>query len=149
MSAEQTTKAVGYVRVASGSARKREGSVRIQRQEILGYAKRNGIRIVRFFADHDCIEDIALRQGLSDAIAFITSGKAQAVAVASLERLSASFEDIVRFAEQHWFLEAGPALIAVKERLDTRTAEGRLALGVLGGVNRWEQESQGREVQNV
>jgi DNA invertase Pin-like site-specific DNA recombinase len=149
MSAEWTTKAIGYVRVASGSARKRERSVYIQRQEILGYAKRSGIRIVRFFADHECIADIALRQGLSDALAFIASGKAQALAVSGMDRLSSSLEDIVRFAEQHRFLEAGAVLIAVQERLDTRTAEGRLALGVLGGATRWKQESQGQAVSDV
>ncbi|PSM30502.1 hypothetical protein BVG81_010205 [Haliangium sp. UPWRP_2] len=88
MSAEQTTKAVGYIRVASGSQRKRERSVNIQRQEILGFAKLNRVQIVRFFSDHSCIEDIALRQGLIDAIAFINSGKAQILAVARLDRLT-------------------------------------------------------------
>ena len=82
MSAEQTTKAVGYIRVASGSQRRRERSIYIQRQEILGYARLHAIRIGRFFADHDCVEDIELRQGLSDAMAYIASGKASVLVVA-------------------------------------------------------------------
>lgn len=145
MSAEQTTKAVGYVRVESGSQRKREESVYIQRKKILGYAKRNGVRIVRFFSDHSCIEDIALRQGLSDAIAFINSGKAQFLVVARLDRLSSSAEDLVRFAEQHSFFDAGPTLISVKDRIDTRKAEGRVALGVMRSVMQWESDPQNRE----
>lgn len=144
MSAEQITRAVGYACVESGSQRKREESVYIQRKEILGYAKLNGVRIIRFFADHSCIEDIALRQGLSDAIAFITSGKAQILAVAGLDRLSPCVEELVRFAEQHMFLDAGPLLISAKERIDTRTAEGRVALGVMRSVTRWGLEAQGR-----
>jgi DNA invertase Pin-like site-specific DNA recombinase len=144
MSAEQTTKAVGYVCVGSGSQRKREESVYIQRKEILGYAKLHRVQIVRFFSDHSCIEDIALRQGLSDAIAFIASGKAQILAVTRLDRLSSSAEDLVRFAEQHRFFDAGPLLISVTERIDTRKMDGRVALGVLRSVTNRESEAQGQ-----
>ena len=144
MSAEQTTKAVGYLRVASGSQRKREGSIYIQRQEILRYAQLHAIRIARFFADHDCVEDIELRQGLSDAMAFAAKGKAQAVVVAGLDRLSSSVEEVVRFTERHRLLIDGPALVSVRDRLDTRTAEGRLALAVTKTVTRWEHEAHRR-----
>lgn len=144
MSAEQTTKAVGYLRVASGSQRKREGSIYIQRQEILRYAQLHAIRIVRFFADHDCVEHIELRQGLSDAVAFVAKGKAQAIVVAGLDRLSSSVEEVIRFFERHRLLTDGPALVSVRDRLDTRTAEGQLALAVTNTVTRWEQEAHGR-----
>jgi DNA invertase Pin-like site-specific DNA recombinase len=144
MSAEQTTKAVGYIRVASGSQRRRERSIYIQRQEILGYARLHAIRIGRFFADHDCVEDIELRQGLSDAMAFAAKGKAQAVVVAGLDRLSSSVEEVVRFTERHRLLIDGPALVSVRDRLDTRTAEGRLALAVTKTVTRWEHEAHRR-----
>ena len=145
MSAEKITKTVGYIRVASGSSRKREGSIYIQRKAILEYAKINGMQVVRFFADHECIADIGQRQGLSDALAYITCGKAQAVAVASLDRLSASVRAIARFVKQHSFLAGGPVLVSIKERLDTRTDEGRVALGVIAAVTRWELETQGGE----
>lgn len=86
MSAERSTVAVGYIRVASGSSRKRERSVYLQRKAILEHAKMNNVRVVRFFADHECIADIELCQGLSDALACITSGKAAGLVVASLVR---------------------------------------------------------------
>ncbi|PSM31412.1 recombinase family protein [Haliangium sp. UPWRP_2] len=142
MSAEQLTKTVGYIRVASGSARKREGSVYIQRKAILEYAKISGMQVVRFFADHECIADITQRQGLSDALAYIACGKAQALAVASLDRLSSSVRTIVGFVSQHRFLAGGPALVSVKEGLDTRPDEGRAALGVMAALTRWESETQ-------
>ncbi len=144
MSAEQNTKAVGYLCVESGSQRKREESVYIQRKEILGYAKRNGVQIVRFFSDHSCIEDIELRQGLSDAIAFIASGKAQVLAVARLDRLSSSAEDLVRFAEQHRFVDGGPSLIAVRDQIDTRRTQGRNSLDVMRSATHQESEAQGQ-----
>lgn len=128
MGAEQTTVAVGYVRVATGSARKREGAVYLQRQAILRYAKINSIRIARFFADHDCIADIAIRQGLSDAMEYIAKGKASVLMVAGITRLSRSMEDCMSFIHRQEFLTDGPGLILVQERIDTRTDTGRLLL---------------------
>src|SRR5688572_30080862 len=128
MGAEQTTVAVGYVRVATGSQRQRESGVYLQRQAILRYAQIHGIRIARFFSDHACVGDIAERQGLSDAMGYIAKGKANALVVADLMRLTRSVEQLLRFIEEQRFLKGGPALISVQERLDTRTAEGRLLL---------------------
>lgn len=144
MSAEKTTQAVGYLRVATGSARKRERSIFLQRKAILEYAQLNRVKIVRFFADHDCIVDITLCQGLSDALSFIECGKAQALAVASLHMLSPSVGELLRFAEQRKILQGGPALIAVRERLDTRTADGRLMLRAVFVVAECEFSTQGQ-----
>lgn len=146
MSAEQSINAVGYVRVASGSARKREASVYLQRQAIFGYAKNNGIRIARFFSDHACIADIALRQGLSDAMAYIESGKASVLIVADLTRLTRSAEDFLRFIEKQRILADGPGLISVHEFLDTRTPEGRARLGRLSTLTGWESSEQAQGV---
>ena len=77
MSAERITLAVGYLRVEGGSQRQREGNIYIQRQAIFRYAKINWIRIARFFADHACISDITMRQGLSDAMEWLAAGKAK------------------------------------------------------------------------
>ena len=131
MSAESITAAVGYLRVASGSARKRDRSVYLQRQAILRYAKMNRIRMARFFADHACISDITMRQGLSDAMAYIGSGKASVLVVADLTRLTRNLEELLRFVEQQRFLTGGPALISVQEQIDTRTPEGLSMLGTI------------------
>lgn len=128
MGAELSTVAVGYVRVATGSARKREESVYLQRQAILRYAQNNGIRIARFFADHDCVEDIAIRQGLSDAMEYIAKGRASMLMVADITRLSRSMEDCMAFIDRQQFLRDGLGLILVRERIDTRTDTGRLLL---------------------
>lgn len=132
MSAEQNTLAVGYIRVESGTQKQREGNIYLQRQAILGYAKITDTRIVRFFADHACISDITVRQGLSDALEFIASGKASALVIADLKRLTESVEDLLSFVSQQRILEDGPALVSVAEGLDTRTAEGRLRIGAAG-----------------
>lgn len=137
MSAERNTIAVGYIRVASGSSRQREGSVYLQRQAIVRYAKITDTRIVRFFADHACISDITMRQGLSDAMGYIASGKGNALIIADMTRLTRSVEDLLRFVEQQRILKDGPSLISVRERLDTRTVKGRVMLGAVDVLARW------------
>ncbi len=144
MGAEQITVAVGYVRVATGSQRQREGAVYLQRQAILRYAQINRIRIARFFSDHDCVADIAERQGLNDAMAYIAKGKATALVVADLMRLTRSVEQLLRFIDEQRFLKDGPELISVQERLDTRTAEGRLLLETVHTLAAWESSALGK-----
>ncbi len=65
-------------------------SVYLQRQAIFGYAKMTDIKIVRFFADHACVLEIEMCQGLSDALEYIVRGKASALMVAGLTRLTIS-----------------------------------------------------------
>ena len=77
MAAERTTTAAADVRVATGSARAREGSIRIQRQTIARYATLHSLGIARWPSDHDCIADIEHRQGLPAAMQFIAKGHAQ------------------------------------------------------------------------
>jgi len=137
MSAERNTIAVGYIRVASGSARKRERSIYLQRQAIVRYANITDTRIDRFFADHACISDITMRQGLSDAMDYIASGKAGALVVADLTLLTQSIEDLLRFIEEQRFLKDGPSLISVRERLDTRTAKGGTTLSAVDVIASW------------
>ena len=144
MGAEVSIVAVGYVRVATGSARKREASVYLQRQAILRYSQIHGIRIARFFADHDCIADIAVRQGLNDAMAHIAKGKASVLMIAELTRLTRFMDDFLCFIQQQEILKDGPSLISVQERLDTRTVEGRVMLGTIHTLTQWESSELAR-----
>ena len=131
MAAEHSTAAVAYLRVATGSARKREQSICIQRQSIARYATIHSLRIARWFADHDCIADIDNRQGLHDAMQYIASGSANVLMVAEVSRITRSNADLLRFMDRHGFLDGDVALIAVRDKLDTRTPEGRAMLGLV------------------
>ena len=131
MAADKQTAAVAYLRVATGSARKREGSICIQRQVITRYAAIHSLRIARWFADHDCIADIDNRQGLHDAMQYIASGSANVLMVAEVSRIRRSHTDLLRFIDRHRFLDGDVELTALRDRLDTRTAEGRAMLGLM------------------
>ena len=62
---------------------------------------------------------------------FIASGKAQALIVADLSRITRSHSDLLQFIDRFRFLDGERALISVREKLDTRTPEGRAMLGMM------------------
>ncbi len=76
-------------------------------------------------------------------MAYIASGKASAIVVADVTRLTRNVEDFARFVEQRRILIDGPALISVQERIDTRTPEGRLMLGTIHTLAHWESSELG------
>lgn len=142
MAAEQKTAAVGYLRVASGSQRKREESLRIQRQAILRYATIHGAQIMRIHFDQDSAHDIAMQHGLRDALQSLQGGRASLLIVENLERLTGASRDRLRFIAQHFGAADGPVLISIKERIDSRTPEGRLMLGIADVIARWDLDTK-------
>jgi DNA invertase Pin-like site-specific DNA recombinase len=142
MAAEQKTAAVGYLRVASGSQRKREESLRIQRQAILRYATIHGAEIMRLHFDQDSAHDITQQHGLRDALQSLRSGRASLLIVENLHRLTGASSERLRFIARHFGTADGPALISIKERIDSRTSEGRLMLGIADVMARWELDTK-------
>ena len=124
-------KAIGYLLVASGSQRKREESLRIQRQAILRYARIHEAEIVAMYFDYDSAGDSGMRNGLLTAMQRLREGHAALLIVESLHRLSR--------ADLEWLAAMIPepasavcwGFISVVERLDSRTPDGlnRLKFG--------------------
>jgi DNA invertase Pin-like site-specific DNA recombinase len=142
MAAEHKTAAVGYLRVASGSQRKREESLRIQRQAILRYATIHSAQIMRIYFDQDAARDITMQHGLRDALQSLHSGRASLLIVDCLERLTGTSSERLRFIAQHFGTVDGPALISIRERIDSRTSDGRIMLGIADVMVRWELDTQ-------
>lgn len=124
-------RAIGYLLVASGSQRKREESLRIQRQAILRYARIHHAEIVGMYFDYDSAGDSGMRSGLLTAMQRLREGRASLLIVESLRRLSR--------VDLEWLAAMIPespstvcwGFISVVERLDSRTPDGlgRLQLG--------------------
>lgn len=127
MAAECTTATVWYLRVASGSRRKRESSLRIQRQAILHYARIHGAEI-RHICDCDSACDHSMQDELRDALQALRGGLAKLLIVESLERLSGGIDRRLQLVLQTFTMDAGPALVCVRERIDSRSPGGRIAL---------------------
>ncbi|HMU37481.1 MAG TPA: recombinase family protein [Pseudomonadota bacterium] len=124
-------RAIGYLLVASGSQRKREESLRIQRQAILRYARIHEAEIVAMYFDYDSAGDSGMRSGLLTAMKRLQAGQASLLIVESLHRLG--IVDLESLATM--MPDSPPAicwgLISVVERLDSRTPDGlrRLKIG--------------------
>ncbi len=124
-------KANGYLLVASGSQRKREESLRIQRQAILRYARIHEAEIVAMYFDYESAGDAGMPNGLITAMQRLREGHASLLIVESLRRLSR--------ADLEWLAAMIPeqpssvcwGVISVVERLDSRTPDGlnRLKFG--------------------
>jgi DNA invertase Pin-like site-specific DNA recombinase len=78
------------------------------------------------------------RPGLGYALARISAGEARGLVVSELSRLSRSAAELGEILE--WLIRAEARLVAVAQRLDTDTREGRRAARMLIDVSRWERE---------
>lgn len=82
------------------------------------------------------------RPGLNQALGMMKAGKADALLVVKLDRLTRSVRDLGTLVED-WFSGGRWALLSVSENIDTRSAAGRLVLNVLASVAQWEREAIG------
>jgi DNA invertase Pin-like site-specific DNA recombinase len=81
------------------------------------------------------------RPGLKRALSSIALGRADAIMVAKLDRLSRSIIDFGLLLE--WFGEQRKSLIALDLGVDTSTAAGELVAGVMMTVAQWERRTIG------
>ena len=72
----------------------------------------------------------------------LKGGKADALLVVKLDRLTRSVADLGKLVERY-FSPGKAALLSVGEQIDTRSAGGRLVLNVLASVSQWEREAIG------
>lgn len=135
-------KAVGYVRVSTEKQAEKGISLEAQQAKIEAYATLYDLEIVEVVIDAGASAKSLDREGLQRALGLLKSGKAEALVVIKLDRLTRSVVDLgelIRdyFAGDKW------SLLSVNEHVDTKTASGRLVLQILGCVSAWERESAG------
>ena len=80
------------------------------------------------------------RSGLAEALGRIAAGEASALVAARLGDLAGSLRELVALLD--WLQAAHADLVALDVGLDTGTAAGQRAVGVLGEIERWEREPQ-------
>ncbi len=80
------------------------------------------------------------RPGLTAALKLLESGKADALLVVKLDRLTRSVIDLGTLLNGH-FLNEKHYLLSVTESLDTRNAMGRFVLYILALIAQWEREA--------
>ena len=133
------TKAIAYIRVSTDKQQDKGHSLLAQQEKITAYASLYDLDIVDYVIETGSAKNLN-REGLQGALAQIKSGKAHALIVVKLDRLTRSVVDLGYLVETY-FNKAG--LLSVSEQIDTRSASGRLVLNVLASVSQWEREAIG------
>ena len=134
-------KVVGYVRVSTGQA---DGGVSLeaQRAKLVAYCTALDLDLVGIESDEGLSAKTLDRPGLARALDHLREGRADAVLVTKLDRLTRSVRDLGHLLEQY-FSGGRWALLSVGDAIDTRSATGRLVLNVLASVSQWEREAIG------
>jgi site-specific DNA recombinase len=130
------TRAIGYIRVSTDKQADQGVSLEAQKAKIEAYAMLYDLEMVDYVIETGSAKDTH-RDGLQEALGALTSGKAEALIVVKLDRLTRSVADLGRLVETYFQKHA---LLSVGEQIDTRSASGRLVLNVLASVSQWERE---------
>jgi DNA invertase Pin-like site-specific DNA recombinase len=133
---------VGYIRVSTAMQVEHGVSLDAQEARIRQYADLYGLAVTAIERDEGLSSKTLERPGLKLALAHLDEGRAQALLVTHLDRLTRRLLDLSWLVE-HYFRDGKYNLLAVHDSIDTRTASGRLALNILGSVSQWEREAIG------
>ena len=142
------TRAVAYLRVSTDKQADTGVSLDAQRAKVRAYAELYDLQLVAVIEDAGASAKTLQRDGLQSALAMIDGGKADALLVCKLDRLTRSVRDLGALLDRY-FGDKGAALMSVGEQIDTRSAGGRLVLNVLMSVSQWEREAIGERTRTA
>lgn len=135
------TRAVAYLRVSTEQQADHGVSLDAQRAKVQAYAELYDVTLVAVEVDAGESAKSLDRPGLQRALAMLDAGDADALLVVKLDRLTRSVRDLSDLIERYFRKRA--ALLSVSEQVDTRSASGRMVLGILTQVGQWEREAIG------
>ena len=141
------TRVVAYVRVSSGEQAASGLGMAAQRAAIEAEAGRRGWTIVAWREDAGVSGKSLDRPGLSAALADVEEGRAAALVVAKLDRLSRSLLDFAGLMDRSW--KAGWAIVALDLGVDTTTAQGELMASVFSSFAQFERRLIGQRTKSA
>lgn len=141
------TKVVGYVRVSTDKQADNGVSLEAQRAKLEAYALALDLDLVAIIEDAGVSAKTLDRPGLRSALGMLQSGKAEALLVVKLDRLTRSVRDLGDLVERYFATKY--SLLSMSDAIDTRTAAGRLVLNVLTSVAQWEREATGERTRDA
>lgn len=132
---------IAYVRVSTEKQADGGHSLEAQRAKVAAWCALHDAELVNVFEDAGLSAGTLERPALASALAELAAGRADALLVVKLDRLTRSTRDLGDLLDRS--ARDGWALLSVAESLDTSTAAGRLVVSVLGAVAQWEREAVG------
>lgn len=136
------TRTIAYIRVSTDKQAEHGVSLEAQRAKLEAYAALFDLDLIAVEVDAGASAKSLDRPALQRTLAALRAGKAEAVLVAKLDRLTRSVRDLGDLVDRY-FASGKWALLSVGEQIDTRSAAGRLVLNLLASVAQWEREATG------
>ena len=143
-----TTKTIAYLRVSTDKQADKGISLEAQEEKARAYASLYDLALIEVIIDAGESAKTLDRPGLQRALSMLKTGKAEALLVVKLDRLTRSVVDLGKLIETY-FAPGKAALMSVSEQIDTRSAAGRLVLNILASVSQWERETIGERTRDA
>ena len=141
MAKANQVRAVGYVRVSTDIQAHEGVSLDAQKMRIQAHCTAMDIALLDVVVDAGESAKSLDRPGIQKALKLLKQGKADALIVMKLDRLTRSVKDLGVLCESY-FGDGKPwSLLSVSDSIDTRSASGKLILNVLTSVAQWEREA--------
>ena len=129
------TKLVGYVRIGPRERDDERPSLDIQRRGLENAAQAKGWELVR--VEEDVRSGRSLRRpGLRAALAACRAGEAEGIAVARLDRLTYSLNDLAELVREA--VEGGYTIVSLQPSVDIASDGGRAVGEVLAEAATWQ-----------
>lgn len=137
---------IGYLRVSTQEQARSGLGLDAQRDAIQQEADRRGWSVV-WVSDEGATAATMRRPGITQALAMLRNGQAEALVVAKLDRLSRSLLDFA--ATMETARSQGWALVALDLGIDTTTPAGELVANVMAAVAQWERRVIGERTKDA
>lgn len=137
--AAKTTRAIAYIRSNTPTDDDTANRINIAAQRISAYCALTGITLIEMIVDEGSVGRLDARPTLQGGLSTLARGRADVLIVPSLNTLSRSVAELVPWLTRHFGDSSPYRLISVQEQIDTRQPTGRLALGVLSALSRFDR----------
>lgn len=136
------TPTVAYLRVSTEKQADLGVSLDAQQAKVTQYAALYDLELVAIEIDAGESAKSLDRPALARALGMLEDGRAKALLVVKLDRLTRSVRDLCDLVDTY-FRNGQCDLLSVGERVDTRSAAGRMLLNMLTVIGQWEREAIG------
>lgn len=136
-------KVILYARVSTDEQARSGHSISLQIDKLRSWANLFEHEVVAEIVDDGESAKNLKRKGIRNALEMLTSGRADGLVIAKLDRLTRNLGDWVSLIANYFGEKMGKELFSLGDAIDTTTAGGRLVLNVLLSVAQWEREAIG------